>query len=232
MTFDEKREQILLAKDIGKILDEEGSEEERAALLGRIEATGGGHDLLEQMSKDNTILQKAVAAPVPDESMARFEALIEKEFAKREGPAPRHAHASWTGVLIQIAAALVMVAGTFGFTTYWMQTRMDSAVSSLAAHMETERMLLAQTVQEALETKVSGEPVFVGQEGDWREILTPIKTYRSKSGHWCREYLRETTFSRLDLSIRGTACRDENGTWVTVFAEPVSDKFSPQTPGI
>ncbi len=99
MTFDEKREQILLAKDIGKILDEEGSEEERAALLRRIEATGGGHELLEQMSKDNTILQKAVAAPVPDESMARFEALIEKEFAKREGPAPRHAHASWTGVL-------------------------------------------------------------------------------------------------------------------------------------
>jgi surface antigen len=232
MTFDEKREQVLLAKDIGKILDAEGSEDERAALLRRIEATASGQELLEQMSKDNTLLQTAVAAPVPDESMARFEALIDREFAKREAPVLHHAHISWTGVMIQIAAALVMVAGTFAFTTYWMQTRMDNAVSSLAAHMETERVLLAQTVQEALETKVSGEPVFVGQEGDWTEVLTPIKTYRSKSGHWCRQYLRQTTFSKLDLAIRGTACRDENGTWVTVFAEPVSDKFSPQTPGI
>jgi surface antigen len=184
------------------------------------------------MSKDNTLLQTAVAAPVPDESMARFEALIEREFAKRETPVHRHARDSWSGVLIQIAAALVMVAGTFAFTTYWMQTRMDNAVSSLAAHMETERVLLAQTVQEALETKVSGEPVFVGQEGNWTDVLTPIKTYRSKSGHWCRQYLRQTTFSKLDLAIRGTACRDETGTWVTVFAEPVSDKFSPETPGI
>jgi surface antigen len=232
MTFDEKREQVLLAKDIGKILDAEGPEDERAALLRRIEETDGGQELLEQMSKDNTLLQNAVSAPVPDESMARFEALIDREFDKRQGLVRHPEHGSWTGVLVQIAAALVMVAGTFAFTTYWMQTRMDNAVSSLAAHMETERVLLAQTVQEALETKVSGEPVLVGQEGNWTEVLTPIKTYRSKSGHWCRQYLRQTTFSKLDLSIRGTACRDESGTWVTVFAEPISDNFSPETPGI
>ena len=131
--------------------------------------------------------------------------------------------------MVQVAAALVLIAGTFMFTAFWMQSRMDNAVATLAAHMETERTLLAQTVQEALETRVSGEPIYVGQEGAWTEVLTPIKTYRSKSGHWCREYIRQTTFSRLDLTIRGTACRDENGTWTTVFAEPVSDGFSPQT---
>ena len=164
--------------------------------------------------------------------MDRFQTLIDREFAKREMPPHRPAFGGWTGHFVQMAAALVMIAGTFGFTTYWMQSRMDAVVSSLAAHMETERVLLAQSVQDALETKVSGEPVHVCKEGNWSEILTPIKTYRSKSGHWCRQYLRQTTFGGLDLSIRGTACRDENGTWATVFAEPVSDKFSPQTPGI
>ena len=232
MTFEEKREQVLLAKDIGKILDGEGSEPERQALRRRVQMTAGGEAMLEAMSQDTMLVQKAVAAPVPDASMARFQALIDKEFAKRDKPHHRPGLGGWTGHFVQMAAALVMIAGTFAFTTYWMQSRMDSAVSSLAAHMETERVLLAQSVQDALENKVSGEPVYVGQEGNWSEILTPIKTYRSTSGHWCRQYLRQTTFGGLDLSIRGTACRDENGTWVTVFAEPVSDKFSPETPGI
>jgi len=232
MTFDEKREQVLLAKDIGKLLDSEGSEAERSALKRQIEQQEGGRDLMQQMARDNALLQNAVPADMSDETMTRFQNLIDREFAKRELPAVRHAHASWKTAFVQMAAALVLIAGTFAFTSFWMQSRMDDAVSSLAAHMETERILLAQTVQEALETKVSGEPVFVGQEGDWREVLTPIKTYRSKSGHWCRQYLRQTTFGGLDLAIRGTACRDGNGTWTTVFAEPVSDKFSPQTPGI
>jgi len=232
MTFDEKREQMLLAKDIGKILDREGPEVERTALRARIERQPGGRELLQDMAHDNTTLQKAVAADVPDESMKRFQALIDREFERRELPVAHHAHASWKTMFVQMAAALVLIAGTFAFTSFWMQSRMDDAVSSLAAHMETERILLAQTVQETLETKVSGEPVFIGQEGDWSEVLTPIKTYRSKSGHWCRQYLRQTTFGGRELSIRGTACRDGNGTWTTVFAEPVSDKFSPQTPGI
>lgn len=232
MTFDEKREQVLLAKDIGKILDCEGPVPERTALRARIEKQPGGSEMLRDMAHDNTVLQKAVAADIPDASMARFQALIDREFARRDLPAAHHGHASWKTMFVQMAAALVLIAGTFAFTSFWMQSRMDDAVSSLAAHMETERILLAQTVQETLETKVSGEPVFIGQEGDWTEILTPIKTYRSKSGHWCRQYLRQTTFGGRDLSIRGTACRDGNGTWTTVFAEPVSDKFSPQTPGI
>ncbi|WP_422373879.1 hypothetical protein [Roseibium sp.] len=232
MTFDERREQILLAKDIGRILDCEGSAEERAALIEQIGQQDGGRELLEKMSRDNAVLQEGVPAAIPDSSMDRFTALIDREFARREQPVSRPGGSSLNTVFVQMAAALILVAGTFAFTSFWMQSRMDDAVSSLAAHMETERILLAQTVQQALETKVSGEPVFIGQEGDWSEVLTPIKTYRSKSGHWCRQYLRETTFGGLDLSIKGTACREENGTWTTVFAEPVSDKFSPQTPGI
>ncbi|WFE90245.1 hypothetical protein K1718_02535 [Roseibium porphyridii] len=232
MTLEEKREQIALVEKIGKILDREIGDQDRAELLSDIRQSPKGNELLRLMSQDDFVLQSAMPAAIPDESMDRFQGLIDREFEKRGvGSTPRRFPA-WTGSLVQVAAALILVAGTFAFTTFWMQSRMDDAVSSLAAHMETERMLLAQSVQEALETKVSGEPVFVGQEGNWSEVLTPIKTYRSKSGHWCRQYIRETTFGGLDLSIRGTACRDVNGTWTTVFAEPISDNFSPSSSGI
>jgi surface antigen len=232
MRFDEKREQILLAEKIGRILDGDVSGEERVALLAEIERIPGAQELLQEMSEDNARLTQAISASIPQASMERFEAAIDYEFDGQNSPRPLKHGGSWVRAGLQIAATLVLIAGTFAFTTYWMQSRMDDAVASLAAHMETERILLAQTVQDALETKMSGEPVHIGQEGNWSEILTPIKTYKSKSGHWCRQYLRETTFGGLALSIRGTACRDQNGTWTTVFAEPVSDKFSPRSSGI
>lgn len=231
MTFDEKREQILLAQEIGKILDGEGSSEERAALLEKIREYEEGEKHLRQLAADNALLQQSVPADIPQASLDRFQNVIDQEFEKRGTPRTAQAGSFWSGSIVQMAAALVLIAGTFLLTSFWMQTRMDDAVASLAARMETERTLLAQTVQEALETRVSGEPVYIGQEGNWSDILTPIKTYKSKSGHWCRQYLRQTKMGSMDLSIRGTACREQNGTWTTVFAEPVSDNFAPQSSG-
>ncbi|MBN9673223.1 hypothetical protein [Roseibium aggregatum] len=232
MTFDEKREQILLASEIGRILDGEGSPKERAELLETLRGEQDANRMLQQLAHDNRLVQQAIPAPVPQESLDRFEAVIGREFTRRNAPPVRSQHPVWTGYFAQAAAALFLVAGTFMFTSFWMESRMDSAVASLAARLETDRFLIAQTVQEALETKVSGDPIYISHEGDWTETFTPVQTYKSKSGHWCRQYVRESTFSGLDMTIRGTACRDQNGTWTTVFAEPVTGDFSSETPGI
>lgn len=230
MTFDEKKTQVEMIKDIGRLLDREGTPEVLERLRERVQASEGGRELLDKTTADQRTLREAVPADLPEDTLLRLEGVINREFERRMpvGKPP----IGWTQAAVLLAASLLLVAGTFAATSFWMQDRMDQAVASLAAHMETERTLLAQTVQEALETRVSGEPVYIGQDGDWAEILTPIQTYKSKSGHWCRQYLRESRFGKIDLTIRGTACRDETGTWTTVFAEPVTDDFAPQTPGI
>lgn len=230
MTFDEKKAEVDLAQRIGRLLDDDGSEDERSALLETLRAEADSASLLDELTRDQFLLMQALPASMPDANKARLENVVEREFARRGLPSKPQQR--WSSSIIYLAASLVLVAGTFAATNFWMQARMDQAVQSLAAHMETERLLLAQSVQDALETKVSGEPVSIGQEGTWSDILTPIQTYKSKSGHWCRQYLRETRFGKLDLTIRGTACRDEDGVWTTVFAEPASDNFSPQMSGI
>ncbi len=226
MTFDEKREQILLAAEIGRLLDSEGSEEERRVLMEKIGRLPEDEDLLRTMVGDDILLQQAVPAAVPDESMDRFQAVIDREFSEpglSSAPAKR---AFRPGPLMQIAAALVLVTGTFLYTVHLMQIRMDDAIGALAAHMEAERTLLARTVQDALETQMSGDPVQIAHHGNWSEVLTPIKTYKSTSGHWCRQYLRVTTVAGLDMSVVGTACRDQGGTWNTVSAEPLPQTSS------
>ncbi|MEP4770132.1 MAG: hypothetical protein ABJY83_19685 [Roseibium sp.] len=230
MTFDEKMTKVNLAKSIGEILDGEGTQEDLKMVAQELEKSEDGKKLLRQLAGDQRLLMEAIPAEMPKASMAGFLRTIDREFGHR--PPARKPHINWTQAVVRLAASLVLVAGTFAATNYWMQSRMDQAVANLAAHMETERLLLAQTVQDALETRISGEPLHISQDGDWSDVLTPIKTYKSKSGHWCRQYLRETTIGKMGLTIRGTACRDENGLWTTVFAEPASENSVPDTPGI
>ncbi|GAA0784984.1 hypothetical protein E1180_07290 [Roseibium denhamense] len=229
MSFEEKRERLNLAEDIGRLIDQDLPQDEREEILKRVNASGDGAKLYNKMLDDNLIVQRAVGAEIPQPSFDRFLGTIDREFSER--PALERKHRIWQSGVARMAAALLLVAGTFAGTNYWAQSRMDAAVTKLAAHMESERLLLAASIQDALETRISGEPVLVGQQGDWSETLTPIETYKSTSGHWCREYVRETAFGKLNLTIRGTACRDETGTWMTVFAEPVANGFAPLPSG-
>ena len=71
-----------------------------------------------------------------------------------------------------------------------------------------------QTIQNALENALSGtkltwkSPVS-GHSGS----VTPINTFKSKSGFYCREYDETLTINERTERYRDTACRDSNGLW-------------------
>ena len=75
-----------------------------------------------------------------------------------------------------------------------------------------------------LETRTSGEAVSLSEFGGQGESLMPVRTYKSVSGHWCREYVRDIMLEGRTIGIRGVACRTGEGEWVTVKAEPVEGK--------
>ncbi len=80
-----------------------------------------------------------------------------------------------------------------------------------------DRQLAARVMQETLESGRSGNPRF------WRNDLSegsgsfmPLRTYKIKTGHFCRDY-RETAIADRRMASRDlTACRTQDGVWTTV----------------
>ncbi|MEQ8357061.1 MAG: hypothetical protein RH942_16105 [Kiloniellaceae bacterium] len=88
----------------------------------------------------------------------------------------------------------------------------DPVYGPLAPRAE---VLARNTVQEALETarsqtSLSWIYVLDGSKGE----ITPLRTYRSSTGFYCREYVEVVESGASPRTRRQrTACRDEDGLW-------------------
>jgi len=49
-----------------------------------------------------------------------------------------------------------------------------------------------------------------------RYRVKPVKTYKSKRGNYCREYITQATVAGKKQQVYGTACRQPDGTWKIV----------------
>lgn len=77
-----------------------------------------------------------------------------------------------------------------------------------------ERALADAAVQEALERNPSGvETRWRSPRGATEGIVRPLRTYRSRAGLWCRDYLEWIVVDGRAISWSERACRDEAGTW-------------------
>ncbi len=77
------------------------------------------------------------------------------------------------------------------------------------------RAKASSLLQQSLETLVSGESL-VGEIGNNRQIrITPLKTWKSKSNHYCRSYKEEilSKTNKNNSQKKGIACRDSDGRW-------------------
>lgn len=88
----------------------------------------------------------------------------------------------------------------------------DAAYSSLAPRAE---VLARNTVQTALETATSQSSLeWSFAEDGSKGTVKPLRTYKSTTGFYCREYVEvvETTTDGRNSRQR-TACRDLDGIW-------------------
>ncbi len=158
----------------------------------------------------------ALHAPVP----VRLLDTIEAGFAARAagGPSARRpapGASPWPWYALAASLAVVAVGDASGY--FAAEFRIDREIARLEALRATDRSIIARTVNETLEKQLSGTVV------EWRNpdsgahgSVTPVRTYRSESGKWCREYTAvATTADGESETRRAVACREDDGVWKT-----------------
>ena len=80
----------------------------------------------------------------------------------------------------------------------------------------SQSALAAISVQDALETKLSGESLEWSHPSQAAEgRVVPLRTFRIQSGAFCREYREVVRFKRGgELERKRIACRVDPGRWV------------------
>jgi surface antigen len=80
-----------------------------------------------------------------------------------------------------------------------------------------DRLAMRRNAQQALETTRSHQTsTWVNPDTGNSGTFTPVRTYRSEAGRYCREYEQTVTVAGRQQQAYGTACRQPDGTWKIV----------------
>ena len=129
------------------------------------------------------------------------------------------------------AAAAVVVIGLLAFDTM-IDRRVDLALKQMRAERAADISMLASAVQEVLETRQSGaEAIYENASTGLAVKIVPRRTWKSASGHWCREFSELFHASVERQPVISVACRNESGSWVRTRTE-LSAPSAPVVPGL
>lgn len=81
----------------------------------------------------------------------------------------------------------------------------------------TSRKQAVMAFQDALETLPSNQTKrWKSPDGSASGFVTPLRTFRIATGHYCREFLETVSTNLGLLSSQGIACRTRKGHWLQV----------------
>ncbi len=110
----------------------------------------------------------------------------------------------WVGPMA--AAIAIVVVGHF-----YSQYRTEEALAQQQAQIAA---LTDKAVQDALEFALSGSEVTLADQKLAGAVsITPTRTYKSETAHWCREFVEELVIDGEKTVRFGLACREDSGEW-------------------
>lgn len=198
-------------------LDGELDADEVRAIEEALAASPSLRKALREMREADGLLRAAFSKPLREPAPERLVETVSREFSARRDAATggRGGGASPARYALPIAASLAVLLIGLGSGYFSARFRVESEIARIQALRAEDRSLVEKTVNQVLETKVSGTAV------EWRNpdsgshgTVTPVRTYRSESGKWCREYtLITVTRDGARQSRRAIACREPDGRW-------------------
>jgi len=197
---------------LGALVDGELNDVERAEVERRVAADEDLRQALADLRGGDAALRQAVSAladPVADAALKRrVEGAIR---AARPGPTRPNYRLAWP-----MAAAIALATLAAGWVGGYgqAQDRIFDRLARLEADRAHDRAKLDAVIAETLERRVSGQSVKWRnpETGSFGEV-TPILTYKSAGGQWCRKYVRVINARDEQRRTTAIACREPDGRW-------------------
>lgn len=170
--------------------------------------------LRENTSLVRAAFNEALTAEAPQHVVDAINAAVTHSIRDTMITEPRrakHAFAFWpTALAASLAAVVVGLATSYLVTDYRIEQRM----AQLASGREADQILRDSTLSAALEQQISGQAVkWTNPDTGASGRITPVRTFKSKTGQWCREFDSVLTREEQSEMRRGIACREPEGTW-------------------
>ncbi len=184
----------------------------------RLATDGGARTTLACLRAQRIDAVAAFAAADDAAPLRALTAAIDRGFAARAAARRRR---SW-GRYAWPAAAMLAIGVLGGVTGFRLAAwHFDGLVERLIAAQAEDRQLMSAAFEQALERYRSGQPV------TWRNdasgaagSITPLRTFKSGSGQWCREFERSLSSPAGGEDRIGVACRAEDGRWLLTLERP------------
>lgn len=209
--------------------DGEVDDQERADIEVWLARDAGARQTVAKLRGERSAIRAAFQQPAgaDDNLTATMDVAFANRAAASRARTGRHRIVSWAlPIAASIALAVVTGAATFGLA----ERRIDAAVAALAGAQAQDRQLTTAALEEALETRVSGDAVaWINPDTGVSGSVTPTRTFRATGGAWCREYRREVRAAAFQDVTVGIACRapadqpDGNGSgWLIAVERPAN----------
>ncbi|PHS78599.1 MAG: hypothetical protein COB59_06330 [Rhodospirillaceae bacterium] len=126
----------------------------------------------------------------------------------------------WKKSLPMAAAVACLFLGLgVGGGYQYSQTSTGNALKLAAFTLQEDQSQMDMALNQALEVNMSGDTkTWANPDSHRSATFTPVRTYKDKSGTFCREYKKDVRVGDQESETTfGMACRDENGTWKTRY---------------
>ena len=197
--MDESRLELLSAYH-----DRELSPGETARLRQSLTGDDDARAILDAFDDVDDAVRASFASELDDPVPLALARTVRAGLAARRRRAVTRSVMRWAGPM---AAAIALVIGG----NQWIEHRIEGALAEREAQIAA---LTNDAVQTALETALSGNAVQLADAKLSGTVsITPIRTYRSETEHWCREFVEEVVIEGEKVTRFGLACREADGEW-------------------
>lgn len=208
----------LTREQVSAFHDGELAPDEAARLRERLAAEPDSAALLDAFGRVDSEARAALNAELDDPVPLALARTVRQGFAARRRRVLARVALRWAG---PVAAAIAILVGG----NQWIEHRIERALVEREARIAE---LTDTAVQQALESALSGVAVAMADENLGSTVsITPIRTYRSESQHWCREFVERVMLEGEQVTRFGLACRENDGAWHRVQTRLPGDQPPP-----